>query len=110
MVNRPDLGLRLTSFAEPIGLWRGFQRVTVASQAAYHGEGGTEENPVPFGLRVADIGSEAVKTVNLTDVWGNEHVWNPAADGDWFPDVDHPVLVAAIRPGTTVAALHVYLL
>lgn len=80
------------------------------SNGSYYGEGGVPDAPVPFGLRVADIGSQPTKTVVLVDAHGNEHSWNPSADGDWFPDADNLVLVQEVAHGSNIVSYYAYFL
>ena len=80
------------------------------SDGSYYGHGGDPENSVPFGLRVSDRGTDASPTMQIVDVYGEEHTWMPAEDGEWWPDAADKVLVQEVRHGTNVVSWWAYFL
>ena len=80
------------------------------SDGSYYGEGGSADRPTEFGLRIAEVGSDATPTVKVVDAYGELHTWEPTEDGEWWPDAMDKVLVREVAHGTTVTSFYAYFL
>ena len=75
----------------------GFQITTwqLYSDGSYYGEDGTPEAPVPFVCEIVDAGSNG--SVQVVDVYGNEHTWSSGSAGDYWPNKTTPSLLQEVK-------------
>ena len=86
----------------------GFQITTwqLYSDGSYYGEDGTPEAPVPFVCEIVDAGSNG--SVQVVDVYGNEHTWSSGSAGDYWPNKTTPSLLQEVKHGTTVTSFRAH--